>query len=177
MAGDEFLEHVPLNLNAFKGHLPLRSWMKDALPGRDWVFLDEEGWYGKAFEDSKGKYVWAPPPCVANVCLEQMCEVWHIHPHFSHLFLCPAIMMIDQRKQLTKHSDSMFVVKEGAPIWPTDMLEPMMISLTVPLLPHRLWMMRRSEWVASRKGSLLEMFRSSAANGRSYLRKFWSSLV
>lgn len=136
MAGEEFLSHVPLNLGAFDRHPPFKTWLKDMLPGNDWIFLDEKGWYQQAFEDPKGKYVWAPPPCVADVCLEQLSEVRHIHPDASHVFVCPALMTIKWRKQLAKQSDSMCTVKEGAPIWPLNMLEPVVISLTAPLLPH-----------------------------------------
>jgi len=118
---------------------------------------------------------------VAHICLEQKCEIKHIHPESSHIFVCPAIMTINWRKQLAKQSDSMVLVKEGAPIWPTNMFkwptnmfEPVMLSLTGPLLSHSPWTMRRSEWVASRKGYLPEMFRSSATASWSYLREFWA---
>mmetsp|Transcript_11543 Transcript_11543/g.17724 ORF Transcript_11543/g.17724 Transcript_11543/m.17724 type:complete len:182 (+) Transcript_11543:3558-4103(+) len=55
MAGHDFLKHIPLNLNALERHPPLRSWLKDALPGNIWIFLDEDGWFKQAFDDPRGK--------------------------------------------------------------------------------------------------------------------------
>jgi len=68
----------------------------------------------------------------------------------------------------------MFTVKQGAHIWPADMFEPLVMSLTSPLLNHRPWSMRRSKWVAARQGEVSDMFQGCASAGGSYLCKFWT---
>jgi len=85
MAGDDFLSHVPLNKGAFARHEPLKKWLMEALPGKGWEVLDEDGWFQKAYKNPGGKFIWAPAPCVAHICMEQMCEVRYIHPDLSHV--------------------------------------------------------------------------------------------
>lgn len=174
LQGDDYLSHIPLAEDAFKRHAPLKSWLKDALPGDNWEFLTEEDWYRKAFQDPRGKYVWSPAPCVADVCLEQLCEVKHVHPDSSHVFVCPAIMTYNWRKQLNKLSDSMTNVKQGSPIWPVDMLEPVTISLISPLLSDRPWKMQRTGFVAEWESDMQGVYSNCAETAGSYLREFWT---
>lgn len=174
MAGDDFLSHVPLNETALERCPSLKTWLESVLPGDDWMLLDKEGWCRDVCDDPDGKLLWAPASCVAHICLEQMCEVRHMHPNSSHVFICPAIMTVEWRKQLRKQNDCMITVKEGAPVWPSEMFEPLVLSLTSPLLNHRLWSMHRLEWLASQKSNPSDLFRSSSADGRSCLYKFWS---
>lgn len=138
MAGDSFLKHIPLNENAFERQPKLLEWLSETLPGNDWEVLDEKGWFETtACKNPRGKFIWAPPPCCADICMEQLCEVFHIHPESSHVFVCPAIMTIRWRKQLRKQNDALLTIKEGSEIWPEKMLEPLILSLTSPLLNHR----------------------------------------
>jgi len=173
LQGDHYLSHIPLAENAFSRHPPLKSWLKDVLPGDDWIFLEEKDWYRQAYRDPRGKYVWLPAPCVADACLEQVCEVKHIHPDSIHIFICPSIMTYNWRKQLQKLSNIQTKVKQGSPIWPIDMLEPVTISLISPLLSDRPWTMSRTGFVAEWKGDLQRVYGSCAETAGNYLRQFW----
>mmetsp|Transcript_5668 Transcript_5668/g.8703 ORF Transcript_5668/g.8703 Transcript_5668/m.8703 type:complete len:213 (+) Transcript_5668:195-833(+) len=166
-------DYIPLADYAFKGHKPLEQWMQEALPGDDWIFLKEEDWSRKAYQDLKGKYVWSPAPCVPDACLEQLCEVQHIHPESSHVFVCPTLMTYNWQKQLRKLADVQTTVKEGSPIWPVDMLEPVTISLVSPLLSNRPWKMSRTGFVASWESDLQRVYRSCAKTAGRYMREFW----
>lgn len=174
LKGDDYLSHIPLALNAFERHSPLKAWLKDVLPGDDWIFLEEEDWFANAYRDPKGKYVWAPAPCVADVCLEQLCEVKHVHPDSSHIFISPALMTYNWRKQLMKLSDDVTNVVQGSPIWPVNMLEPITIALISPLLSHRPWSMRRTGFVVEWKSNLQGVYGSCAETAGRYLRQFWT---
>lgn len=117
--------------------------------------------------------MWAPAPCVADVCLEQVCEIKHTHPESSHVFVSPAIMTHNWRKQLMKLSDDLTNAVQGSAIWPTSMLEPVTIALTSPLLSHRPWTMRRTGFMAEWKDGMQGVHRNCAETVGSYLRKFW----
>jgi hypothetical protein len=106
MVGDRFLKYIPLNKLVLDRAPDFKKEFKKGLPGKGWKWLDYEDWFEGAFEDDHGCYVWTPPLALADVAIEQMCEVKHVHPHTSHVvFLCPALMMARWRKQLLKASD------------------------------------------------------------------------
>ena len=52
------------------------------------------------------------------------------------------------RKTLGKIADTMFTVKAGSSIWPTDMLEPLTIAFVKPLLSQSPWKVGRLPSVA-----------------------------
>jgi hypothetical protein len=87
--GEDFLDHTPLNESAWERSPKFEQWMRKALPGNGWSWLAIEGWFEEAFQDPMGRYVWAPPPALALVALEQLYEVMYVHPHSSHVFVCP----------------------------------------------------------------------------------------
>ena len=100
MRGEAFLSFIPLNLPAFQRSDVMRPWLMDALEQKDWVALNSTGWFDEAFSNVEGRFIWSPAPCVAEVALEQLCEVKHIHPGTSHIFVCPSLMTSRRRKQL-----------------------------------------------------------------------------
>jgi hypothetical protein len=98
MRGDKFLKHVPLNESVVERQDLFLPWLKDALPAEKWAQLDPAGWFEEAFNNEKGQYIWAPAPCIVDVAVEQLCEVRHIHPGASHVFVCPTLMTARWRK-------------------------------------------------------------------------------
>jgi hypothetical protein len=173
MQGDAFLKHIPLREAVGKRHDLFLRWLKEALPGEEWRHLEPKDWFGKAFEEEQGKFIWTPPPAIADVALEQLCEVRHIHPHASHVFVCPTLITGRWKKQLLKISDAMFTLKAGTPLWPQEMLEPVTVCLISPLLSSSPWTMHRTEWLVERQDFMQEMLRSNSKAGRDCLREFW----
>jgi hypothetical protein len=45
------------------------------LVGSDWKWLSMADWFDTAFDDVTGKYFWTPAPALADVALENMCEI------------------------------------------------------------------------------------------------------
>jgi hypothetical protein len=105
MVGDRFLKHIPLNKTVLDWAPEFKKEFKKGLPGNNWRWLNYEDWFEGALDDDHGHYVWTPRPALADVAMEQMCEVKHAHTHTSHVFLCPALMTARWRKQLLKASD------------------------------------------------------------------------
>ena len=67
MAGDSFLSHIPLDHEAFARSMTLLEWLENALP-RKWKWLKTgEDWFIQSFDDSLGRYVWNPPPALADM--------------------------------------------------------------------------------------------------------------
>jgi hypothetical protein len=173
MAGDDYLNFLPLNERANERHEDLMIWLRHNLPGKGWITLSEEQWFTEALSNPNGRYIWVPPPSIADVAVEQLCEVRHIHPGSSHVLLCPTLMTVRWRKQLRKVSDLLFNIPAGSPIWPSAMFEPLTLALTSPLLCDRPWIMQQDDWVAQRESHMREMLRTDREIGGSYLRQFW----
>ena len=157
MAGKDFLEYIPLNLNAFERQANIKRVVEKDWLGKDWKATEPEDWFYKVFQEPEGKWIWAPPPVVAKVALEQLCEVKLMYPRSSHVFVCPALMTGEWRKQLGKLGDSMFTFAAGSTIWPLDMFEPLTVCFIAPLLHSKPFKASRLSRVAKWESRLSEM--------------------
>lgn len=177
MAGDEFLSHIPLNRGAFERSACLKEWLELALP-KQWVWLETGAdWYQQPFNDPLGRYVWAPPPCLADVALEQLCEVKLIHPLTSHVFVCPVLFTGRWRRQLLKAADVEFGVPVGAAVWKESCHENLVIGLMCPLLCCSPWSIKRTDKTELDKfrHTMFGMLRDGDAAARGHMCKFWHS--
>ena len=177
MAGDEFLSHIPLDQGAFERSPALKVWLKGALP-QNWVWLETGAdWYQVPFRDPLGRYVWAPPPCLADVALKQLCEVKLIHPLTSHVFVCPVLFTGRWRKQLLKAADVEFGVPVGSFVWEEACHENIIIGLMCPLLRHSPWSVKRClgrTELDKFRHMMFGMLRDGDPAARGHLRKFWN---
>jgi hypothetical protein len=175
MGDGAFLKHIPLNRTAlsYQGTLreELRSWVENP---SEWTFLTEEGWFEEAFMNPLGKYIWTLSASLARVAVEQICEVKHIHPQTTHLFLAPALMTSGWRKLLGKQSDALLTLPAGPPCWPHNCFEPLVLSLTCPLMPCSPWIVRNNVWIGDWLQEMREVWKGSPDARRNCLRKFWT---
>jgi hypothetical protein len=177
MAGDEFLSHIPLNQGAFERSPVLKGWMESSLP-KQWMWLETgTDWFTLPFDDPLGRYVWAPPPCLADVALEQLCEVKLMHPLTSHVFVCPVLFTGRWRKMFLKAADVEFGVPVGSSVWEESLHENLVIGLMCPLLCCSPWAVKRLDGADLDKfrHSMFGMLRDGDPAGRSCMRKFWYS--
>ena len=108
----------------------------------EWKIATTEDWFDDAFSDPEGKWIWCPPPCLAKIAVEQLCEVKYVLPDSQHIFICPALMTGYWRKKLGKLVDTMFSLKAGCFVWPTGMFESLTIAFVKSFLPQPPWKFR-----------------------------------
>ena len=173
MAGDPFLHHIPLSQDAWSRAPSLMNWLKESLPGSGWKFLIPQEWYTIPFEDPTGRYVWCPPPAIAHKAVELMCEVHHIHPFSSHVFICPTLMTLRWRKTLMKCSDFVITIPAGCSLWSIKMHEPLTIAFVSPLCNRSPWRMGRTEWLAERETEMRRVLSSDPSAAGDCVRQFW----
>jgi hypothetical protein len=147
MVGDRFLKHIPLNKTVLDRAPEFKKEFEKGLPGHNWRWLDYEDWFEGAFDDDHGHYIWTPPPALADLTMEQMCEVKHVHPHTSHVFHCPALVTACWRKQLLKAPDYVVTLLQGSSAWVANQHEPVVCALIGPLLSTRPWPVKSHHWV------------------------------
>ena len=171
MGGKSMLNYVPLD-EGVKARAPsLFAWVTEACWGA-WTALEPKQWYHEVHL-SEGSFIWSPPPAIADVALEQLCEARHTHPQSSHIFLCPALMTSRWRKRLSKVADAMFTIPVGSTLWPQNMHEPIIVALICPLLASSPWQVRDTRLVAELRHQVSGVWSPSLDRERSGLRQFW----
>jgi hypothetical protein len=172
LIGKDFLSMIPLNRGALEMSPKLDDWIRESLPGRwPWMALDPEGWFTKGHTD--GHFIWAPPPAVADVVLEQMCESFLSRPWNAHVFICPAMMTYRWRKQLRKVADVLVTIPVGSSLWSNQLHEPLVFALTCPLLAFSPWRVKRSERLAGGQDPLPKVWSADWKVEGDILRKLW----
>ena len=172
MAGGNMLMYVPLNKTAEERQTGLVDWLKSIAPSMNWKELTAKDWFDRAFEDDN--FVWMPPPAIADVAVDQLCESRHIRTRTGHIFVCPALMTNRWRKKLGKVADCVFTVPVGSELWSKSQHEPLIVAFVCPFLHRRPWQVKRAKSVLDQVDrELQEMWSSGASSVRDCLRKLW----
>ena len=176
MAGGAFLKYLPLHENAIERWPDLKKEVFKWVPkveGVEWKLATVKDWFHEIFLDPEGSWIWAPPPVLAKIAVEQMCEVKHIFPKSKHLFMCPSIMTGIWRKQLVKAADCQFSLINGCKQWPVDMYEPLTIALLSPPLSQSPWKKGRSPLMEEWKQKVCSLQWNDPKLFRDSMRQFW----
>jgi hypothetical protein len=172
MAGEDFLKFLPLNETAFEQAPKLESQVRGWLGSKEWKVTSTADWFHEVFQDPEGAWIWAPPPVLAKVVVEQMCEAKHIFPNSKHVFVCPAIMT----GYCGKLSDTMFTITaRNRGVWSKQMYEPLKIAFVCPLLSSRPWNAGRLNRMSKWERDMHEVQGKDSRAIRNHMRKFWVS--
>jgi hypothetical protein len=189
MGGDPILEHIPLHLGALDRSPSVLDWINtwagtgghQALSPTEWHTLGQNLSGGQPNADgiwmpnyTSGARIWAPPPAAARVAVEQLRRSRHSHTDTYHVFVVPRLMSYEWMRHLLRESDLLFVVKAGElSCWPTDMHEPLVVSLCLPFIRRAPWKLRRTPKLLGTERQLREMLSSGEGDGRTLLRQLW----
>jgi len=160
-------EKIPSLEEIVRGWCPSRK-------KRAWKLARPKDWFYEVFLDPEGSWIWCPPPALAKIAVEQMCEVKHVFPQSRHIFICPSLMTGVWRKQLGKIADTQLSLAQGSTHWPEDMFDPLTIALLKPLLSCRPWKAGRITFVENWKEKVHAVYWNGAGTFRDHTRKFWS---
>ena len=120
--------------------------------------------------------IWTPPPCIAKVSVDQMCEVKHVFPQTQHLFVCPALMTgVWSRKQLMKVADARITMLAGNDTWIEEMFEPLTIAFVAPPLSTSPWKAGRTTRVEKWQKQVQALSSHDSEAFRNCMREFWLS--
>ena len=172
MAGGDMLMYVPLNKTAEERQSALADWLKSCAPSFPWKVLDTKDWFDRAFEDDD--FIWMPPPAIADVAVDQLCEARHIRTRTGHIFVCPALMTNRWRKKLGKVADCVFTVPVGCSLWSESQHEPLIVAFVCPYLCRRPWQVKRNKTLLEQVDGELQVLWSTGPTAvRDCLRKLW----
>jgi hypothetical protein len=78
-------------------------------------------------------------PAAALIAIEELRKARIKRQHSSHIFVCPRVMTPEWRKHLHKASNVVITVPVGHPVWPKQMIEPILIGFVFPFVRHDPW--------------------------------------
>jgi hypothetical protein len=191
MVGESMLSFVPLHLSAVSRSQSLLAWIQSWAPDPAIEPLSPEDWFyrGHGLESgsrnadgmwiphlsSKQWYLWAPPPAVAAIALQELGVSRHKRPHLGHLFVCPRLFTHKWRKALFKLADTVFELPAGCrPFWSLDQHEPLLLGLLLPFSSTPPWQHRQTDRLLDLAGKLRALWKGPEYDERGLLRQFFS---
>ena len=78
---------------------------------------------------------------------------------------------------LGKIADTMFTLKAGSYVWPSDMFEPLTIAFVKPLFPKSPWKVGRLSSVVKWECDVRKVQFGNQTDVWRHMRKFWSPTI
>jgi hypothetical protein len=187
MAGSSMLEHVPLKLSALERQPRLQAWMSSWLPSPPYE-LSPGQWSVEGHGCSGGTvggcgvwhpvelhhqwYLWAPPPVLGDIAMEELEASRHKRSHLSHVIIFPRLMTFAWRKKLFKLCDVVTTIPPGSrSFWPALEHEPLILGLTLRFCSHSPWQVKQSSEFLALAGSLQGLWAGPEGPERHLLRQ------
>lgn len=191
MQGKSILSFIPLPQMAIERSASLVAWLQDAfdktgkekltvLKGEDWFWRGQDIIGGTANVDRQwvpeyatGQYIWAPPPCIAVRCIEELRRARHKRQTSTHVFVCPRIMTVEWQKHLYRSADVVLVVNPGHTAWEQDQYEPLILGFYFPYLCHEPWQLKGNPKIVGMAGHLQRVCKENPSASGCVLRQLW----
>lgn len=93
--------------------------------------MSTEIWFKIVYKDLAGWWIWTR---LTKIAVDKLCEIKHIIPGTSHVFICPAVMTGYWRKKLGKNADTILTLKAGSCVQKSLMLKLLTVAFVAPLL-------------------------------------------
>ena len=146
--------YAPINLTSLERSHYLEAWLRTWLP-TGVLFLTPAQWFveghdlrftgvttPRRLEISKGCYLWTPPPCMADVAIEQLRSA-HLKRHNSiHIMIMPKLFLASWRRQFFKVMDLVLCLPPRWDFWNSSMHEPLMFGFCFPFCRCKPWSFR-----------------------------------
>ncbi len=126
---------------------------------------------------TEGKaYIWAPPPIIADVALEECAKAIHKRTDTYHILLIPCLYSPLWMRLFNKLSDFVFKIPLGSHHRPTSMHEPLFVGIALPLLPRNPWFLRGTLLLVGLERQLRQVLSSGQEDGGNILRQLLQTL-
>jgi len=188
MAGKDMLSFVDLSKSALERHPPLLDYLRwvtecdnlQALTPEQW-FVEGHGIIGGS-RDSHGMWIpthapprqfflWAPPPVVADVALEECLKSVHKRTDCFHVVVIPRLFTPHWRRMFQKLCDFIIHVPAGSSNWPSHLHEPLWIGISLPFILHSPWCIRGTPLLVEMERKLRTVFSTGTGDGRHLVRQ------
>jgi hypothetical protein len=165
--------NVPLHLDPLTRSPALKEWLEDWLGEESLDICSPEDWFYRGHFG--GTKIWSLPPAAAIHALEEL-GVARLkrHEEVSAVILVPALMRPDWFRRFSRIVDVYFVLPAGVEdCWSSDMHEPLIIGLCLPLLRCQPWQWKKSESLVALGRQVSSLYKKGDCTGRDLLRQLW----
>ena len=185
LSGKDMLSFVDIAKSALDRQPTLvdfvQSWMKaplQVLTPDDWFSLGHGITGGKLNDDgvwipSHAKngmhYLWAPPPVIADVALEEALKAIHKRKDAFHIFVIPRLFSPRWMRLFYKMADFVFKLPLTSSHWPADMHEPLFFGISLPYSRYAPWSLRGTPLLVDMERELRQVLATSQSDGRDVL--------
>lgn len=191
MKGESILSFIPLHQTAIERSRSLVEWLQETYDeqGRSMLtVLEAVDWFVKGQdiiggvrnvdgcwvpEYGTGQFIWAPPPCIAVRCMEELRRARHKRQVSTHVFICPKIMTVDWQRHLYKSADVVLTLNPGHPAWDNTQHEPLLIGFYFPYLRYEPWQLKGNEKIMGMAGHLQRVCKDDPSSSGTLLRQLW----
>jgi hypothetical protein len=191
MTGHEMTSFVPLHLSALDRSHDLLPWLQyGSGNGENNVLepLSPEDWFEKGQDIDGGTpncdgvwtpvyrygiFVWSPPPCVADQCMEELRRARHKRQRSTHVFVCPKIMSYAWQRQLFRSADVIVQIPAGHPAWAASQHESLLVGFYFPFLSHEPWQLKNADTVLAMARRLQRVCKANPSASGLVLRELW----
>ena len=87
-------------------------------------------------------YLWAPPPVVTDVALEEALKAIHKRTDAVHIFMIPRLFSPRWTRLFYKMADFVFKLPLTSSHWPAGMHEPLLVGISLPFSRYAPWSLR-----------------------------------
>ena len=190
MSGKSMLDFVPLHLSVCSIHRELKDWLEGWMTqlGNPVEFLTPEGWFERGHDVNgsttnsdnvwiptftKGSFVWAPPPAVSGIVMDELRQARHKRQRSFHVFVCSRLMYPEWRRGLYKSADMIVEVKAGkCSFWPSQAHETLIIAIYFPYLHRCPWELRKTPLLVGMARKVSKVLSTDESAGSNLLSEF-----
>jgi hypothetical protein len=185
LSGQDMLSYVDIAKTAPEQCHPVMDYVR-SWAGLELVELAPAGWFEQGHGITGGrpnkdgiwipahapngrKYVWSPPPIIADVALEEALKATHKRSDAFHIFLIPRLCTTRWLRLFYKLCDFTFIVPVSSTHWPEGMHEPLFIGISLPFSRHKPWSLRGTPLLVEMERQLRQVFSEGEGDGRDIL--------
>ena len=187
LSGQDMLSYVDLAKTAIERQPSLveyvQSWTDSyvhVLSPEDWFVKghgikgggpNDDGVWVPTHANNRMHYLWAPPPVVADVALEEALKAIHKRNDAVHIFLIPRLFSPRWMRLFYKMADFVFKLPLTSPFWPSEMYEPLFIGISLPYSRYAPWSLRGTPLLVDMERELRQVLTTGKGDGRDILRE------
>lgn len=182
------MSFIPLHQSALERHVDLLTWIRSWC-GNNFIHpLSTEDWFDRGHDVIGGRnntdgmwipkfgarrmlHLWAPPPALALLAIEELRKARHKRQLATHIFVCPRLLTVRWRRLLNKAGDVVLEIPASWEFWPATMFEPLILCIVLPFSTRSPWQMQRAPEVVALERQLQVMWKNEGGDARPILRQ------